>query len=192
MPCGPVVPWKPRLAPPRRLGRIRIADRVAQGATRNARHAAPPHHPAPVVMHSSLRFAPSLLAALVLGVAPRSAAAQATGSGSVDGLVYDSVQARPRAGATVTVMQVSPAPQQYFTATTDSLGRYHVDSLVAGQFLIGFSTTFLDSLELQFPQRSLTLARSQRMTVDFATPSRATLARAACPGAELPNGHCGC
>lgn len=116
-------------------------------------------------------------------------AAQQSPPARIEGVVYDSLRARPLAGAVVTVMQVSPAPQQYFTAATDAAGRYRMDSLVAGRYLVGFSTPFLDSLELQLPQKELALAAAKRARGDFATPSRATLARAACPGIPLPKGR---
>jgi phosphoribosylcarboxyaminoimidazole (NCAIR) mutase len=116
-------------------------------------------------------------------------AAQGAAPARIEGIVFDSLKGRPLAGATVTVMQVTPAPQQYFTAVTDAAGRYRVDSLVAGRFRIDFSTPFLDSLEIQFPQRELALAAGEPARVDFATPSRGTLSRAACPGIALSRGR---
>jgi hypothetical protein len=130
-----------------------------------------------------------LFVAAVLAAFPAAAATAQSHVGRIEGTVFDSLTAKPAAGAVVTVSQLAPASQLLLTATTDSAGHYVVDSLLAGRYAVGFSTPFLDSLELQFPQREVSLADGARVQVDFATPSRTRLAAAACPGLPLGKGR---
>jgi hypothetical protein len=107
--------------------------------------------------------------------------------GRIEGQVTDSVHARPAAGATVYVTRLSPDPELR-TAEVDEQGRFHVDSLVAGRYTIDFSTAFLDSLGLTLHSREIVLAPDERVRLELATPSGATLRAAACPGLQLPKG----
>lgn len=109
------------------------------------------------------------------------------GAGRIDGVVVDSVAARPVAGAAVVVMRVNPDPG-YFSVVTDGQGRFHVDSLASGTYEITVSTPLLDSLEVALPPRQVALGDGDHVRVDLALPSPATLRAAACPGLQLPAG----
>lgn len=138
-------------------------------------------------MHVSLPL-PRLLP-LVLFFAASSLTAQDARSARIQGVVFDSLSGKPLAGAVVSIVQLSPAPQQFLVATTNGDGRYQLDSLMAGRYSIGVSTAFLDSLEIALPLREITLGPAEQARSDFATPSRGTLVMAACPGIALPKGR---
>jgi hypothetical protein len=70
--------------------------------------------------------------------------------------------------------------------TSDSLGRYSIDSLPPGHYAVGFESPLLDSLEIALPPRVVTIAAGQTATVDLALPPAATLRAAVCPGVALP------
>jgi len=129
------------------------------------------------------------LAALLLaaGLAPALRAQAPTGK--IEGTITDSIHAKPAAGAMVLLTRLSPEPSVFRNTVADDKGRFHFDTLVAGQYSVGFATPYLDSLNLTLPPRQVALADGQRARVDFATPSGATLRAAACPGLHLPPGQ---
>ncbi len=138
-----------------------------------------------------MRFlSPASLVAPLLAVLATLAAAptlRAQGASSrIEGIVTDSVHARPAAGATVILTRISPEPAEFRSALTDDKGRFHFDSLAAGRYSIAFATAYLDSLSIALPPREVQLTDRQHARVDFATPSGTLLRAAACPGLDLP------
>jgi hypothetical protein len=125
-----------------------------------------------------------LFAALVVAPALRAQGASAR----IEGVVIDSVHAKPAPGAIVLLTRISPEPSEFRSALTDGKGRFHFDSLVAGRYTVAFATPYLDSLSLSLPPQEVDLADGQKGRVDFATPSGPTLRAAACPGIELTHG----
>jgi hypothetical protein len=109
-------------------------------------------------------------------------------SGRLDGTIVDSVHARPLAGASVLAIRVDSGAAHSSGATTDARGRYRVDSLPAGRYMVEFASAFLDSLEIALPPRELTIQSGRTTRADFALPSGRTLRAAACPSVALPPG----
>lgn len=72
---------------------------------------------------------------------------RATATGSLDGVVYDSVYARPLANA---VVQIAFAANVAISRTTtaDARGHFAFDSLPPGQWIVGASHAWLDSLAI--------------------------------------------
>ena len=126
-----------------------------------------------------------LLLAFTLCVARRSAA-QEDRSGRVEGSVADSVHARALAGVQVLAAGTGTQAEVRRAATTDSAGRYRIDSLPAGRYLVGFESPLLDSLEVTLSPREATVTPGQVTTLDLALPSAAKLRSAVCLGAALP------
>src|SRR6476661_2573583 len=134
-------------------------------------------------MHSKRRLAVMLA---VLACAP---ALQAqTPTGRIEGEIRDSVRSRAAGGAVVFATRTAPEPSLYFSTVADDRGRYRIDSLPAGEYIVSFSTGLLDSLELALPIQRLTLGAGEHARLDLATPSSATLKLSACPGLVLPAG----
>jgi hypothetical protein len=127
------------------------------------------------------RFALSALAALVLVSVPLGA--QATGR--IEGTITDSVHAAPLANANVLAVRIEPEPSVSSGVATDARGRYRIDSLTAGRYMVEFASPLLDSLEITLPPREVSVVEGRATRADFALPSGRTLRLAACPGLEL-------
>jgi len=131
--------------------------------------------------HPSLSFALSTLAALTLLSAPLGA----QGTGRIEGTITDSIHAAPLANANVLAVRVEPEPSVSSGVATDARGRYRIDSLAAGRYMVEFASPLLDSLEITLPPREVSVVEGKATRVDFALPSGRTLRLAACPGLTL-------
>jgi len=115
----------------------------------------------------------------------RASEAQSNGVGRVEGVVFDSVHARPLAGVRVLAVGAGVRTDVRGNAISDSAGRYLIDSLPAGQYMVGFESPLLDSLEIVLPPRRADVAQSGVAIVDLAMPPVAKLRAAVCPGEIL-------
>src|SRR5690349_9505038 len=96
-------------------------------------------------VHGGRRLPVSTLVVLSLALASR-ASAQGGQAGRVEGVVYDSVHARPLRGAHVVAVGTGAQSEVRRDATSDSAGRYHIDALPQGHYAVGFESALLDSL----------------------------------------------
>lgn len=133
----------------------------------------------------SYRLGAVIIAVLAL-CATRPAHAQSETSGRIEGVVFDSVHARPLANARVVAAGTAAQSEARREATSDSTGRYHIDSLAAGRYLVGFESALLDSLEVTLSPREANVASAQGTTLNLALPSAAKLRSAVCLGATIP------
>jgi Carboxypeptidase regulatory-like domain len=117
---------------------------------------------------------------------PQVARAQSAQDGRIEGVVYDSVHARPLANAHVVAAGTGSQSELRRDATTDSAGRYHLDSLPAGRYVVGVESPLLDSLEVAQSPREAVVPPAGAATLDLALPSAAKLRSAVCLGAALP------
>jgi hypothetical protein len=102
--------------------------------------------------------------------------------GAVTGTVYDSLRQRPLVGATVVI------DGTMYSAKTDGIGRYHIDSVPVGQYRMGFFHPVLDSLGLASAVQNVTVQGGATAHVDMGVPSVATISAAVCPpSARQPN-----
>jgi hypothetical protein len=124
------------------------------------------------------------LAAMVLAATP--VRAQST-AGRLEGTVTDSAHARWPEGATVLAVRTAP-PAHSGGATVDNRGRYRIDSLPAGTYMVQFASPFLDSLEITLPPREVTVEAGRATRADFAIPSGRSLRAGACPGVAFASG----
>jgi len=132
---------------------------------------------------SSYAWRTFALATLAMCAAPL--AAQSTGR--LEGSVVDSAHSRPPDGASVLAVRIDP-PAHSGGGATDPRGRYRIDSLPAGRYMIQFASPFLDSLEITLPPREVTVEAGRTARADFAIPSGRTLRAGACPGITLARG----
>src|SRR5215204_6292943 len=131
--------------------------------------------PIPNPLHAAC---PSLaLVALALLTAPLRAQ---SAPGRLEGVVTDSAHARWPEGASVLAVRADP-PAHSGGTTVDNRGRYRIDSLPAGRYMVEFASPFLDSLEV-------TVHAGRAARLDFAIPSGRTLRAGACPGMALTAG----
>ena len=119
--------------------------------------------------------------ALVAGIAATVVAGARPGTGGdgarVSGVVYDSLAARPLAGAHVQVVPTGQGLSEAGRRTTlsDSAGRFEVGDLAPGRYLVGFVHPKLDSLGLDAPVRHFEVRGTRDVAMDLAVPSAATV-----------------
>lgn len=142
------------------------------------------------VAGSSLRRARlvAIVVAIVVGVwSPatvwsQSARTEAAPLGKLEGVAYDSIYARAMVGAVVQAALRSNMANTR-TATTDGRGRFVFDSLTPGQWIVGASHPWLDTLSIvQLSIGAEVRARTTTRTT-LAVPSSATLIAQACGAA---------
>jgi hypothetical protein len=107
------------------------------------------------------------------------AGAQGTGV-SVSGTVYDSLAHRPLGGAVVELASNDSA-NVHRTVVADSVGRYLIDDVPPGRYVIGFFHPILDSLTLEPIVRQVVVAGDLAVSADLGIPSAARLRSAFCP-----------
>jgi hypothetical protein len=108
--------------------------------------------------------------------------------GRLEGTVVDSVHMRGLQGANVLAIRVDPQPSHSAGSSTDASGRYRIDSLPPGRYMVEFTSAMLDSLEITLPPREVTIEPGRAARVDFGLPSGRTLRAAACPDVPLASG----
>jgi hypothetical protein len=85
----------------------------------------------------------------------------------------------------VTVARLEPEPAVAFGAKPDEQGRYHIDSLPAGRYMIQLTHEALDSLDLALPASEVLIAAGKTAEVPFSLPSSLALRDAVCRGLTL-------
>ncbi len=115
----------------------------------------------------------------MVGVLPLSAQDTASRGARVSGAVYDSVARRPVPDALVQLV-VRGAPHTSRSTRTDASGRFQIDSVTAGTWLMGFYHPALDSLGLASPLLQLDIRDSTPVRAMLAVPSPRTIVRATC------------
>jgi hypothetical protein len=127
-----------------------------------------------------------VLVVLLALCATRPTHAQSESSGRIEGVVFDSVHARPLVGIRVVAVGIGTQSDARHAATSDSYGRYRIDSLPSGRYAVGFESALLDSLEVGLSPREANITAERTAALDLALPSAAKLRSAVCFGAKLP------
>ena len=130
------------------------------------------------------RRAVGCAAAAIAVVLPTTARTQVT---RLRGLVYDSVAALPLAGAHVELVNLEDRSHVLFSTTSDSLGRFVLDSVARGRYIAGFLHPMLDSLGLAISQRLLTVTTGGELRIDLAVPSPERIEGALCGATQDKN-----
>lgn len=119
----------------------------------------------------------ALLPFLALAL-PAEAGAQSPGKGggvhAVMGTIYDSLAAKPLAGAIVQVVARDDAGR-VLSSRTDAYGAFQVSDLPRGRYLVGFMHPNLDSLGIELPPRLLEITGDSVAHVALAIPSAHTI-----------------
>lgn len=135
--------------------------------------------------HRALQRLIVLPALLVLPCASAAAQSAAPDSGAGDraaiisGTVYDSLAARPLAGALVQVVARAGSAKGW-SAITDTNGGFALSGIPRGLYLVGFLHPSLDSLGLGVPVRMLDVGDSATIHLALAVPSAATIRSQLC------------
>lgn len=107
--------------------------------------------------------------------APPTVAAAKPGTGQIVGMVLDSLNGTYLSGADV-IIQGAKA-----TLITDSLGRFRIDSLAAGNYQVGVFHPLLDTLGISLATHPFRVGTDSVTSVVLAVPSASTIIRGACP-----------
>ena len=103
-------------------------------------------------------------------------------TGRVRGQVWDSVRARPLAGAEIYIQDDAP------TSVTDGSGRFILDDVPIGVHDVLFRHPRLDSLALTAPAARVSVTRGGEAEVVLGVPSLRTLIGVLCVAADMPAG----
>ena len=135
------------------------------------------------VILRSLRQVPALVATMVLSVrvvCGQSASSSAAVSGSVSGVVFDSLERRVLTGAQVQLVGGEANPGFSRTAVSDSAGRFMLADVPSGRYMLGFFHVMLDSIGLEPPVQEVVMQRPAALRVDLSMPSPSRLRAAIC------------
>ena len=127
-------------------------------------------------------IAVSALTSLI--ASPRLAAQQAP-TGRLEGTVAQWIASRSVQAAQVSVVHLESETSATVTAMVDAGGRYRLDSLPAGRYLVQVSHPALDSLDVTLPPGELKIAAGKTTRSDFSLPTGERLRGIVCPGVRL-------
>jgi hypothetical protein len=129
-------------------------------------------------MHS-----PAVVTTLLVAAAT-SLGAQSAALGGVDGTLRERIATRS-VRATVSLVQLGSAASASRSARPDGQGRFRVDSLPAGKYLMQISTPTLDSLDLAMPPREVRIDGGRMVRADAELPFGAELRDLVCHSGRL-------
>lgn len=105
--------------------------------------------------------------------------------GRLEGTVKSALASRPVSAAQVSLVRLESDAGFTFSARVDGRGRFRVDSLPAGHYLVQVSHPTLDSLDVALPTDRLVIADGRTTRSDLLLPSGAVLRDMVCPGLKL-------
>lgn len=113
---------------------------------------------------------------------PARAGAQQPSTGTLRGVVIDSVRSVPLAGAIVTAVRIGPAEVvEASSARTDSADAFAFRTLTPGTYLVRVVQSRVDSVGIKELESKATIHPNQTTTILIGTPSGATLRQKLCP-----------
>ncbi len=128
------------------------------------------------------------LVALLASPLPAPVAAQQTRDSAatsiaISGTVYDSLSGRPLAEARVQ-LAASDLRGSVSTARTDSGGNFLFGGVQPGEYLVGFTHPFLDSLGLDVPPLKLKVGGTTPLRLSLAIPTALAVRAQICPATQ--------
>ena len=123
--------------------------------------------------------------ALTLLVESSPLVAQQTRQGGLEGRIAQWILSRSVQAAQVSLVRLESDTANTVTALVDASGRYRLDSLPAGRYLVQVSHPTLDSLDVTLPPGQLQIAAGKPNRSDFSLPSGERLRTMVCPGVAL-------
>jgi hypothetical protein len=111
--------------------------------------------------------------------------AQKSATGRLEGTIAPWIASRSVHTAQVSVVSLESDASTTVTARVDSSGRYRLDSLAPGRYLVQVSHPTLDSLDVTLPPGEVVIVASQWTRADFSLPSGDELRNVVCSGLSL-------
>src|ERR1017187_6272469 len=101
---------------------------------------------------------------------------------SLRGTVTDSIRHGPLAGATVVATRTtdSAADSHDYSPSTDAHGKYAINAIALGTYVLTVEHPWLDSTGLGVPAQTVDLRTKRNVSVNLAVPSGATIRAAVC------------
>ena len=109
-------------------------------------------------------------------------------TGRLEGTVKETVHSRPVQKSSIMLARLDPEPVVSFGAKPDDRGRYRLDSLPVGRYMIQLTHETLDSLDLALPTDEVNIIAGKTARAQFALPSSIALRNAVCRGLTLATG----
>ena len=128
-----------------------------------------------------------LAASVALVIRPATLVAQQR-VGGLQGTVRERIDSRSIRAASVSLVPVESESSPTISIRPDAKGRFQLDALPAGRYLVQVSSPTLDSLELSLPPQQVEIAAGRMARFDFTLPSGTTLRDAVCQGLKLGEG----
>ena len=120
----------------------------------------------------------SVLLGFLLAVPYVHVSAQSAG---INGTVTDSVHRAPLSDATVFATPVAPTRDTVFhSARTDAKGRFAIEGLQVGRYVVSVEHAFTDSIGLAVPPHEVQVTGEGATALELALPSVVTLRRTLC------------
>jgi hypothetical protein len=111
--------------------------------------------------------------------------AQQVAVGRVEGTIAQWIASRDVHAAQVSLVHLESEASNTITAAVDARGRYRVDSLPAGHYLVQVSHPTLDSLDVTLPLDRVVIAAGKTTRSDYALPPGERLREIVCPGVAM-------
>jgi hypothetical protein len=112
-------------------------------------------------------------------------AAPQSPKGRLEGTVKGTLASRPLGGVQVLLVRLESDTSHTYSTRVDGRGRFHVDSLPTGHYLVQVSHPTLDSLDMALPTDRLVISDGRTTRSDLLLPSGAVLRDMVCPGVAL-------
>src|SRR5215218_6605541 len=129
-----------------------------------------------------------VVTALTFLIASQPLVAQQAPNGRLEGTIAPWIATRAVQAAKVSLVQLESETSNTVTAPVDPRGRYRMDSLPVGTYLVQVSHPTLDSLDVTLPPGRLVIAAGKTTRSDFSLPSAERLRTIVCPGVSLGPG----
>ncbi|HEU4720772.1 MAG TPA: carboxypeptidase-like regulatory domain-containing protein [Gemmatimonadaceae bacterium] len=123
--------------------------------------------------------------ALAFLIAHSPITAQQTRLGRLEGTVAPWIASRAVHAAQISLINLESEASTTFTAAVDANGRFRLDPLPEGRYLVQVSHPTLDSLDITLPPGQLVIAAGRTTRADFSLPSGERLRTIVCPGVRL-------
>jgi Carboxypeptidase regulatory-like domain len=105
--------------------------------------------------------------------------------GHLEGTVKGTLAARPVDGAQVLLVRLESDTSVAISTRVDARGRFHVDALPTGHYLVKVSHPTLDSLDMALPTDQVVVTDGRTTRSDLLLPSGPMLRDMVCPGVAL-------
>ena len=135
-----------------------------------------------------MRIRIAFLATILTHLPTTPIGAQASALGVLDGTIREKIVTRSVRAVTVSLVQLGADAGVTRTARPDGQGRYRVDSLPSGRYLMQIGTPTLDSLDLAMPAREVKIAGERTARADAVLPFGAELRDLVCHSGRLGEG----